>query len=299
MRWEGNRESDNVEDRRSSSGGLGGFGGRSIGIGTIVVALIGGWVLGINPLTLLGVLSGGGAPAQVQQGPAQRPPADDTTARFVSTVLADTEDVWTDLFRQQGGSYRDPHLVLFRGATPTACGTGQAANRPRNSSPPSSGTISTATSRTIGRREVRSFFFVSLMRSSNGPTEPIIGCQNRRWNQRQASSRGPAPRRRHAHPERNAKPHPAREGRLVDHHQPHDPGAGKEHQGPPVPHHGRLHGGERQHEGDGEGAQGRTGRMAEEEHIGQRHQPRRRRPLGDQRWPQARMEHPHHLTLQI
>ena len=130
MRWEGNRESDNVEDRRSSSGGLGGFGGRSIGIGTIVVALIGGWVLGINPLTLLGVLSGGGAPAQVQQGPAQRPPADDTTARFVSTVLADTEDVWTDLFRQQGGSYRDPHLVLFRGATPTACGTGQAAMGP-------------------------------------------------------------------------------------------------------------------------------------------------------------------------
>ena len=84
MRWEGNRESDNVEDRRSSSGGLGGFGGRSIGIGTIVVALIGGWVLGINPLTLLGVLSGGGAPAQVQQGPAQRPPADDTVKHILS-----------------------------------------------------------------------------------------------------------------------------------------------------------------------------------------------------------------------
>jgi predicted metalloprotease len=125
MRWEGNRESSNVEDRRSSSG----LGGRSIGIGTIVVALIGGWVLGINPLTLLGVLSGGG-PAQVQQAPAQRPPAEDTMARFVSTVLADTEDVWKDVFRRQGGSYQEPHLVLFRGATPTAFGTGQAAMGP-------------------------------------------------------------------------------------------------------------------------------------------------------------------------
>src|SRR5690606_5439636 len=83
MRWEGNRESDNVEDRRGAGGGMPVFGGRSIGIGTIVVALIGGWALGINPLTLLGMLSGG-SPAQIQQAPAQRPPADDTLARFVS-----------------------------------------------------------------------------------------------------------------------------------------------------------------------------------------------------------------------
>jgi len=129
MRWEGNRESDNVEDRRSGGGGMPGFGGRSIGIGTIVVALLGGWALGINPLTILGLLSGG-SPAQVQQAPAQRPPGDDKLARFVSTVLADTEDVWTDVFRQQGGTYQEPHLVLFRGATPTACGTGQAAMGP-------------------------------------------------------------------------------------------------------------------------------------------------------------------------
>ena len=129
MKWEGNRQSDNVEDRRGSGGGMPVFGGRSIGIGTIVVALLGGWVLGINPLTILGLLSGG-SPAQVQQAPAQRPPADDTMARFVSTVLADTEDVWTDVFRQQGSNYQQPRLVLFRGATPTACGTGQAAMGP-------------------------------------------------------------------------------------------------------------------------------------------------------------------------
>ena len=136
MRCEGNRESDNVEDRRDEYDGGGGggggspiFGGRSIGIGTLVVALVGGWVLGINPLTILGLLSGGGGPPpQVHtQGPAHRPPADDKMARFVSTVLADTEDVWRGVFQQGGGHYQEPRLVLFRGATPTACGTGQAS----------------------------------------------------------------------------------------------------------------------------------------------------------------------------
>ena len=130
MKWEGNRESDNVEDRRSSGGGMPVFGGRSIGIGTIVIALLGGWILGVNPLTILGLLSGGDPPAQVQQAPAQRPPADDRLARFVSTVLADTEDVWAGVFSQGGARYQEPRLVLFRGATPTACGTGEAAMGP-------------------------------------------------------------------------------------------------------------------------------------------------------------------------
>ena len=135
MKWEGTRESSNVEDRLSDGGGFGGggglLGGRSIGIGTIVVALVGGWIFGINPLTLLGMLSGGAPTAQVQsQAPAQRPPADDRMAAFVSTVLADTEDVWKDVFAKSGGSYREPQLVLFRGATQTACGQGQAAMGP-------------------------------------------------------------------------------------------------------------------------------------------------------------------------
>ncbi|WP_372826959.1 neutral zinc metallopeptidase [Polaromonas sp.] len=131
MKWEGNRQSDNVEDRRSSGGFGGGglLGGRSIGIGAIVVALVGGWMFGINPMTILSLLSGG-SPAQVQQGPAQRPPADDRMASFVSTVLADTEDVWKDLFAKGGGTYQEPRLVLFRGATQTACGQGQAAMGP-------------------------------------------------------------------------------------------------------------------------------------------------------------------------
>ena len=130
MKWEGNRESSNVEDRRGSGGGRAVFGGRSIGIGTIVIALVGGWALGINPLTLLGVLSGGGADGVQVQQPARPVPADDTLGRFVSTVLADTEDVWSAVFREQGSQYREPRLVLFRGATPTACGTGQSAMGP-------------------------------------------------------------------------------------------------------------------------------------------------------------------------
>ncbi len=134
MKWEGNRESDNVEDRRAS-GGMGGglprFGGRGIGVGTIAIALVGGWIFGINPLTILGLLSGGGAPtAQTQQAPAQRPPADDRMAKFVGTVLADTEDVWKAVFTKGGAQYKEPKLVLFRGSTPTACGSGQAAMGP-------------------------------------------------------------------------------------------------------------------------------------------------------------------------
>jgi predicted metalloprotease len=125
MRWEGERESSNVEDRRDA-GGVGGlgFGGRSIGIGTVVVALVGGWIFGINPLTMLGLLSGGGT--QQVQAPAHAPPAHDKAAAFVSTILASTEDVWG---RQLQG-YQAPRLVLYRGATPTACGQGQSAMGP-------------------------------------------------------------------------------------------------------------------------------------------------------------------------
>jgi predicted metalloprotease len=149
MKWEGQRESDNVEDRRDEGGGgtggggfgFGGLGGRSIGIGTIVLALIGGWIFGINPLTILSVLSGGGAPIQ-HSAPAQNPsgmsqalprpstPGDDRMKAFVSTVLADTEDVWTQVFQSRGGTYRDPTLVLFRNSTSTACGQGQSATGP-------------------------------------------------------------------------------------------------------------------------------------------------------------------------
>ncbi len=134
MKWEGNRESDNVEDRRGSGGGGGGFGfgGKSIGIGTIVLALIGSAVFGVNPLQMLDMLSGGGGGGvPVQSAPqSNAPPANDKQTRFVRTVLADTEDVWTKLFADKGSQYAPPKLVLFSGQTPTACGQGQSASGP-------------------------------------------------------------------------------------------------------------------------------------------------------------------------
>jgi len=131
MKWEGNRESENVEDGRASGGG-GGFrlGGGSLGIGSIVIAVVAGWIFGINPLTILGIMSRGGGAPQTQQAPAHKPPKDDQMARFVSVVLADTEDVWRAKFREAGGTYREPKLHLFRGSTQTGCGAGQSAMGP-------------------------------------------------------------------------------------------------------------------------------------------------------------------------
>ena len=132
MKWEVNRESDNVEDGRGSDGGGGGFGigGKSIGIGTIVIALIGSYFFGIDPSVILG----GGNSASVAQAPqAPAPgvaPADDRQTKFVRTVLADTEDVWTDIFKSNGKTYVKPKLHLFTGRVETACGRGQSASGP-------------------------------------------------------------------------------------------------------------------------------------------------------------------------
>ena len=126
MKWEGNRESDNVEDRRGAGGGFG-FGGRSVGLGTVAIALVVSYFLGVSPTTVLSVLTGGSPDvSQVQNAPA----ASDEMTKFVSTVLADTEDTWSALFQKQGSRYVEPTLVLFSGSTPTACGTGQSAAGP-------------------------------------------------------------------------------------------------------------------------------------------------------------------------
>ncbi|UCV29205.1 KPN_02809 family neutral zinc metallopeptidase [Ferribacterium limneticum] len=134
MRMDDQRESDNLEDRRGSGMGGGGglrLGGGRMGLGTIAIALVASYFLGVNPLTVLNMLSGGGMPAIEQSAPAaHRPPADDQMAKFVSKVLASTEDTWNEVFRANGRQYQEPKLVLFTGATPTACGTGQSAMGP-------------------------------------------------------------------------------------------------------------------------------------------------------------------------
>jgi len=133
MKWEGKRESDNVEDVRNSGGGRLPVGGRGLGLGGIVVALLASWAFGINPMTVLGLLGGmdgggGGAPMQ-SQAPAESHPQD-PAARFASVVLADTEDVWGAYFQRSGQQYPAPKLRIFRGSEPTACGTGEAAMGP-------------------------------------------------------------------------------------------------------------------------------------------------------------------------
>ena len=133
MRMDGQEESSNVEDARGSGGG-GGFrlgGGGGIGLGTVAIALVAGWIFGINPLQVLGLLSGGGAPTQQSApGPAARPPAGDVQAKFVSQVLGSTEQVWTDVFRDAGKTYQPPKLRLFSDVEPTGCGQGDAAMGP-------------------------------------------------------------------------------------------------------------------------------------------------------------------------
>jgi len=132
MRMDNSRESSNIEDRRGAGGSGGGgprLGRGKIGIGTVVLALV-ALYYGVDPQVIFQVLDGGPV-AQQQQQPAGPPPADDPQARFVARVLGETEDTWSAIFQKQAGkSYRAPTLVLFRGATPTACGTGQTAMGP-------------------------------------------------------------------------------------------------------------------------------------------------------------------------
>ena len=130
-------ESDNVEDRRGEGGGGGfSFGGRGIGIGSIAIALVASYFLGINPMTVLNILSGGGqsvAPTQQSdqtQSAARAPMASDPMKHLVALVLRDTEKTWTELFKQDGATYIKPRLVVFTGGTQTACGPGLTASGP-------------------------------------------------------------------------------------------------------------------------------------------------------------------------
>lgn len=125
MKWEGQRESENVNDRRGMSPGMVGGGG---GLITIVVLGI-AYFMGADPRQLLQILAQQGQQAAVVQ--RERSPEEDRAAKFVAVVLADTEDVWNDLFpKLVGKPYREPQLDLFTGATDSACGRASAAVGP-------------------------------------------------------------------------------------------------------------------------------------------------------------------------
>ena len=131
MRWQGRRESDNVEDRRGQSGSpMGGGGGFRLpsGKGGIVLLII-VLVAGYYGVDLTGMLTG--EPVSQQQT-TQRSisPQDEEAAKFTKVILADTEDTWGAIFKDMGRQYPQPKLVMYRGATRTACGTGQAVMGP-------------------------------------------------------------------------------------------------------------------------------------------------------------------------
>lgn len=151
MEWKGRRQSDNIEDERGSSGGVGPLGGGGNGgfnfpgggmrrsggglsIGTIVILVVLYLILkamGIDMLQVLGQGDTGNTGSGYQQSSsAPRNPADDETKAFVATVLAETEDTWGGIFKSMGKTYQDPKLVLFTNRLNSACGLASTASGP-------------------------------------------------------------------------------------------------------------------------------------------------------------------------
>lgn len=147
MRLDDIEESSNVEDRTSgsgnrrgnSSGNSRGLSGGSIGAGSVVIALVVAYFLGVNPLTVLDALSDPNSTqsAQVQQSPNNRSNSGNNTSANNSPekvrmkkVLASTEQVWTDILSQSGSKYQKPTLIFFSGKTRTECGLGESSTGP-------------------------------------------------------------------------------------------------------------------------------------------------------------------------
>lgn len=127
MKWAGRRESSNVED-----GGSGGGMGRLVpagGVGTLLLALA-IYFLGGDPSAVLQTQPSGGGTSQTSNQPAQQADLNSPERKFVAVVLADTEDVWGELFRRAGRRYRNPKLVLYSGSVQSACGFTSSAVGP-------------------------------------------------------------------------------------------------------------------------------------------------------------------------
>ena len=122
MRWQGRRESSNVEDRRSSGGGFGG--GKPTGVLGLIIILVGAYY-GVDLSGLVGEMEVGttqSSPLQSQQ--------EDQLFKLSKVVLGDTEEVWSTYFSKNNRQYVEPRMVIYNGVTPTACGTGQSAMGP-------------------------------------------------------------------------------------------------------------------------------------------------------------------------
>ena len=124
MEFDDQQASSNVEDRR----GMGPVGIGGLGLGGIAILVI-GYFLGVDPSQLLGLAEQVSQPSQTAPAPREGP-VTDPMGHFVAQVLGSTESVWTQVFEQSGREYEKPHLVLYDGSTPSACGMGRAAMGP-------------------------------------------------------------------------------------------------------------------------------------------------------------------------
>ncbi|MEZ5593105.1 MAG: neutral zinc metallopeptidase [Gammaproteobacteria bacterium] len=130
MRWRQGRRSSNVEDRRGR-GPIGRMSkGAKLGGGMTLIIILIGLFLGQDPMALLQMLNGSGGVSAPTQTTSTAPSANDEEADFISVVLADTEDVWKQIFAASGEQYRPPTLVLFTDVVQSACGTNSAATGP-------------------------------------------------------------------------------------------------------------------------------------------------------------------------
>ncbi len=130
MKLNGRRESTNVDDRRRSGLSSAGIGGMGIG-GLVIVALI-TWVMGGNPLDALQMVTSeqmANVTTQTQNG-REFTPEEEELAKFSRQILAGTEDVWTEVFKEMGREYVPPRMVLYTGSVQTGCGNGQSAMGP-------------------------------------------------------------------------------------------------------------------------------------------------------------------------
>jgi predicted metalloprotease len=123
MRWQGSRRSGNVQDYRGVR-----FGGAGLGIGGTLIALAAAYFLGVDPRTILGLTEAVSTGTQSGQ-PVTGVPQDEQ-GQFISAVLGETEDTWSEIFRANGAQYEPPTLALFSGQIRSACGFATAASGP-------------------------------------------------------------------------------------------------------------------------------------------------------------------------
>ena len=134
MKLDGRRVSSNVEDRRGMSGGK----KAGLGIGSIIIVALMAWISGGDPLSAVvqtvqengGLGSLTGTNTEVESTQREFTEEEQALAKFSMQILGGTEDVWTEIFRQNGAKYQNPTMVLYTDGTPTACGQGSAAMGP-------------------------------------------------------------------------------------------------------------------------------------------------------------------------